>query len=134
MNSKYKLTSTIFENIPDHVNPWRDKTLDSLVSDWWMTKRSPSCYRLSDTGKLAFQLADIKGYEFPIRLEDKNQYLRMFRQGLLSKKVKCPYFVGLKNTHINSAYIIVYDSRIAMMITLYGDILDYLGIKNETTD
>jgi len=129
MNNKHKLTATIFENIPDEMNPWHDRTLDSLVSDWWMTKRSPSCYRLSDTGNRAFQLAEIQGYEFPLKLTEKDQYTSLFKRGLLSKKINCPYFIGLKNQRVSSAYIIVYDSRVAMMITLYGNILEYLKLK-----
>lgn len=133
MNNKHKLTATIFENIPDEVNPWRDRTLDSLISDWWMTKRASACYRLSDSGKLAFQLAEIQGYEFPLQLTQQDEYTKLFRRGMLSKKINCPYFIGLKNSSIKSAYIIVYDSRVAMMITLYGNLLDYLGVKNEDT-
>jgi hypothetical protein len=134
MSSKHQLTKTIFDNLADHVNPWRDKSIDSLVSDWWMTKRSPTCYRLSDSGKLAFELAEIQGYTFPFKVQDRDQYNLMFAKGILSKKIKCPYFIGLKNARLDSAYIIVYDSRVAMMITLYGDILDFLGIKNEDTN
>lgn len=128
MNNKEKITKIIFDSLPEY-NPWREKSLDKLVSDWWMTKRSSSCYRLSDTGNHAFQLADIQGYEFPLKLTDKEQYTKLFNRGLLSKKINCPYFIGLKNQKAQSAYIIVYDSKVAMMITLYGTVLEYLNIK-----
>jgi len=134
MNNKEKLTKTVFDNIPVTVNPWLDKSVDRLVSDWWMTKRSSNCYRLSDSGKLAFELAEIQGYSFPLLLTHRDQYTYLFKRGMLSKKINCPYFIGLKNTRIESAYIIVYDSRVAMMITLYGSILDFLNIKNEITN
>lgn len=134
MISKEKLTKIVFENLSVDINPWKDMSIDRLVSEWWMTKRSSNCFRLSDSGKLAFELAEIQGYTFPFKVQDRDQYNLMFAKGILSKKIKCPYFIGLKNTRLDSAYIIVYDSRVAMMITLYGDILDFLGIKNEDTN
>lgn len=134
MISKEKLTKIVFENLSVDINPWKDMSIDRLVSEWWMTKRSSNCYRLSDSGKLAFELAEIQGYNFPLSLTHRDQYTYLFKRGMLSKKINCPYFIGLKNTRIESAYIIVYDSRVAMMITLYGSILDFLNIKNEITN
>ncbi|NBP59469.1 hypothetical protein EBU71_23515, partial [bacterium] len=47
----------------------------------------------------------------------------------LSKKINCPYYVGLKTQNKNSAYIRIYDGKIAMMIAIYGNIWDYLQSK-----
>jgi len=127
MNNKEKLTKVVLDNLPA-LNPWADKSLDQVVSQWYMARRSLSCYRLSDHGKLAFELADIQGYDFTIKC-DKEIYHGMLHKGILSKKIKCPYYLGFKTNRYDSAYITVYDSKIAMMITLYGNVLEYLNLK-----
>jgi hypothetical protein len=44
------------------------------------------------------------------------------------KKIKCPYFISSdkKSSKIQGPFIRIYDSKIAMMIELYGGINNYM--------
>jgi hypothetical protein len=42
----------------------------------------------------------------------------------LSLKLPCPYYIGRKKP--TEPFIKIYDSKIAMMVNLYGDIYEYL--------
>jgi hypothetical protein len=42
----------------------------------------------------------------------------------LNHKLTCPYYLG-KNI-AGGAHIRLYDSKVAMMISLYGDVYDYV--------
>lgn len=132
MSNKHLLTKIVFDSLP-LSNPWQNKSLDRCISEWWITKRSNSCYRLSDSGKYAFEIADIQGYNFSMPLE-KEDYAIIITKGLLSKKIKCPYYLGFKTQRYESAYITVYDSKVAMLITLYGTVHEFLNLKNEITN
>jgi alanine racemase len=52
----------------------------------------------------------------------------------LNKKIKCPYYMGVNKLEKRSfPYIRFYDSKIAMMISLYGNVNEYLdSIKVKT--
>ena len=46
----------------------------------------------------------------------------------LNKKIKCPFFLGVNKIEgkKKQPYMRLYDSKIAMMIELYGNIVSYL--------
>ena len=45
----------------------------------------------------------------------------------LNKKIKCPYYMGVnKDGKKSFPYIRFYDSKIAMMVSLYGNVNEYL--------
>ena len=45
-----------------------------------------------------------------------------------SRKIDCPYFIGLNKNELGKSepFIRLYDSKIAMLITLYGNIFEYM--------
>ena len=46
----------------------------------------------------------------------------------LNKKIKCPYYIVVKQEGKDSQpYIRLYDSKIAMLVELYGDMVSYLN-------
>jgi hypothetical protein len=46
----------------------------------------------------------------------------------LNKKIKCPYYIGVSQKEkTKSFYIRIFDSKIAMMLGLYGNLQDYLA-------
>ena len=97
---------------------------------WWATGRTGTGLRLTEDGMEAFTLADIEHFDFPVFADKKfkglkKEDLKKFTLNL-GKKLKCPWYIGLKNQQAQSAYIRIYDSKIAMMITLYGSFLEYL--------
>lgn len=81
--------------------------------------------RLTDIGDKKFREAGIEFYECPISVT------KVSWVGFLvdcNKKLGCPYFLGIHKKENEKAvpYIRLYDSKIAMMLTLYGDIYSYL--------
>jgi hypothetical protein len=116
---KHIITETVL-NQADH-----QISFDEAMQKWWMTMRQDSGLRLTEMGDLSFRFADIAyyDYDFDIRLDDgwHNFILNM------NKKIKCPYYVGLnKSKDVKQPYIRLYDSKIAVMVSLYGNINDYL--------
>ena len=126
-NKKDLITSVIYNNLPESSTS-KSLSLAKCQSVWWATRRTTDCLRLSDEGEQAFFNAEIEFYEFPLTKMDKQTYPQFIRK--VSKVLDCPYYIGFKNKQYKSAYIKVYDSKVAMMITLYGNFKDYLESKN----
>ena len=122
MIDKNTITKIILENLPAN-NPWQDLPFEKVLFQWWVTARNKSNLRLSDVGKQAFDMAQIQFYQYNINVEKSNFTKLMIEYG---KKIKCPFYVGLKSHLYKSAYICVYDSKIAMLINLYGSFQEYI--------
>jgi len=119
---KRRITKAILEQIPNNID------LDKAMKTWWLDIRNEGGLRLSDVGDTCFKQADIESFEFPFRLQritDKEPIYSYQNLMLdLSLKISCPYFIGRHKP--SEPYIKIYDSKIAMMINLYGDIYEYL--------
>ena len=118
---KETITEAVLAELPDVQKP-----LDKVIFEWWMTASSGNSLRLSAIGDLHFRLAEIEYYQCPLTKIKRENYYSFIAD--LSKKIKCPYFMGVNKVEGQKAepYIRLYDSKIAMMITLYGDIHSYL--------
>ena len=123
---KYKeqVTEAVLAQLPPkfHIG----LTQQEALRQWWQTGSRSEGLRLTELGDLSFRVAEIEfyQYEFNIKLADGwHGYILD-----MSKKLKCPYFLGTtKNPGKKSQpYIRLYDNKIAMMISLYGDIDSYL--------
>lgn len=125
--TKKEITEKILLELKDDPdNPWKNLTADKVLFQWWMSGRSGLGLRLTVTGHEALSLAKIEYYEFPIDLEKvKNGGVRNWDKLSLqlSKKLNCPYFIGVKD---KIPFIRIYDHRIAMMMTLFGNLGEYL--------
>lgn len=100
-------------------------TNDQIVFRWWMSGRLEGL-RLSDEGEQAFTLAQIEYYTCPYTNSQQSWYSFIIA---CNKKIACPYYLGsrrLENKK-NEPYIKLYDSKVAMMINLYGNLEDYLN-------
>jgi len=111
--------------------PWNDVPVDKLVFDWFVTGRAGQGLRLTDGGMVAFEKAKIAFYDFNFNPpKTANSAINWGKYTLiLDKKVKCPYYVGIKLDSITSKkqpYVRIYDHKIAMMMTLYGDLESYI--------
>ena len=129
--TKETITKVVFDNLPS-THPFQNLTTHQLMFLWWTTGRSSSGLRLSEEGRDAFELAEIEYYEYPVYLtkdQQKDFSIKKFTLDL-GKKINCPYYIGLKNKKKNSAYIRVYDSKVAMLISLYGNLIDFLYTNN----
>jgi hypothetical protein len=129
--SKEQVTQLVLSEIPDSAdNPWKDLALDTLLFRWWLTGRTGFGLRLSDEGAKAFELANITYYDFPLGLsKDKTKSPEAFVQEL-SKKIKCPYYIAVNKVEKKVPSIRIYDNKIAMMLTLYGTLREYLDSFN----
>lgn len=129
--SKKQLIEVVLANIPKQLNyTLNDKlSIDDLYVKWFATGRQDG-FRLTEQGDEAFRLAEIEYYEYPIKSMFKEYYLFLLE---LHKKIKCPYYLGTEKIKssaglklTNNPYVRLYDSEIAMMISLYGSLEDYL--------
>lgn len=120
--NKKKLTEIILNNLPSN-SPWHNIDIDKLLFEWWFTGRNSNNLRLTDKGKEAFELAEIEYFDFDLKLE-KQEHTKFLL--FVGKKLTSPYFFGLKNRFYKSVYIRVFDSKLAMLITLYGSFDEYL--------
>lgn len=102
--------------------------IDTAMRTFWLDIRNEGGLRLTDVGDSFFKRADIETFEFSFRLKritDKEPIYSYQNLMLdLSLKVPCPYYIGRHKP--NEPFIKIYDSKIAMMINLYGDIYEYL--------
>ena len=120
---KRRITKAILEQSSEsNIN------LDSAMKTFWLDIRNEGGLRLTDMGNSFFARVDIESFEFPFRLQkitDKEPIYSYQNLMLdLSLKVPCPYYIGRHKP--SEPYIKIYDSKIAMMINLYGDIYEYL--------
>ena len=119
---KYKITEAVRKQLPSDDTP-----IEAVIKDWWFTKSGESL-RLTAYGDLAFRHAEIEYFDVSIDVKHEKWNSFILNCG---KKLKCPFYIGInkKNSKLEGTvgpFIRVYDSKIAMMLTLYGDIYGYL--------
>lgn len=124
--SDRKSTKTIITEAVLAELPHIDKPLDKIMFEWWMTGNSGTSLRLSEIGDTFFRMANLEYYQCPLNPLKKDSYYSFITE--LSRKIKCPYYLGVNKSEDKKSnpYIRLYDSKIAMMMTLYGDIQSYL--------
>lgn len=120
---KQKITEAVLAEIPKSHRIYHELLIDDVIFKWWFTGRQDGL-RLTDAGMIAFQLADIEFYECSF-VQDGQSYHNFILE--LNKKIKCPYYIGVnKIANSKEFYIRLYDSKVAMMIGLYGSLKEYL--------
>jgi hypothetical protein len=121
--TKVKITEIVFKNLP--VPP--KYTAAEVFPLWWKDTSKRRGFRLTDAGETAFQMADIEGWIFNLDLTPKiNYYDHLLK---LNEVITCPYHIYRdgKKTQVK---LKVYDSKVAMMIGLYGSVAEYLELQN----
>jgi len=100
-------------------------SFENAMKKWWQNPRRDGALRLSPMGNQAFQTAGIEYSDHHLKKIDKSYYGFIVE---LSKKIKCPYYIDVSNNSTEKIpYIRLYDSRVAIMLTLYGDLDSYLN-------
>jgi hypothetical protein len=124
--TKKEITETVLSEVPDvEENVWKEIRVDKLLFRWWITGRGGSGLRLTEEGMKAFQLAKIAHYEFPLGKFDRSEWDAFIKE--VTKKLDCPYYLGVyREADRNGPFIRIYDHKIAMMLTLYGTLKEYL--------
>jgi hypothetical protein len=128
MNDKKSLkqiiTEAVAKELPDELREERDSPVDGLLFKWWQTGRQDGL-RLTDYGDLAFRMAEIEFYQYDLASRPVDTYHAWVME--LNKKIKCPYYMGVnKDEKKSKPFIRFYDSKIAMMVSLYGNVNEYL--------
>jgi len=120
MSDRKNLKETITEAVIAQL-PSSGYTVSQVLNDWWMTKSNEGL-RLSAMGDMAFRHAEIEFFDLQFKVTQSNWHKFILD---CSKKIKCPYYIGV-NKDKKETYIRLYDSKIAVVMTLYGDIHSYL--------
>lgn len=129
--TKQKITEKILQELCKYDKQFLNKTADSVMMLWWYTGRQQG-FRLTQIGQEMFSLAQIEYYDHEFRQDGKsyNQFILD-----LNKKIKCPYFIGvnkIREGKETTFYLRIYDSKISMLIKIYGTLQDYLeSIKDK---
>ena len=99
---------------------------EDAMKSWWFTGTNSSVLRLSPIGDTAFRIAQIEFYQYEFTPKTDDTYHGYMID--LGKKMRCPYFIGVNKVEGKKSkpYIRLYDSKIAMMISLYGNLDSYL--------
>jgi hypothetical protein len=124
---KDQILKVVLDQLPEHIKI----NLDDASKHWFVDFRKEGGLRLSDAGDLAFRTADLEFFDFPFTVKDLPDGLS---KGLvrLSKRMKCPYYLGTKKVDGKvTGFVRIYDSRIAMMINLYGNFASYIESLRE---
>jgi hypothetical protein len=122
MSDRKKLKYTITKAVMDQL-PYNNTPIESHISDWWFTKSGDSL-RLTPRGDFNFREANIEFFDLPVKVKKTNWYKFLSE---CNKKIKCPYYFSVnKDVESKEPFIRLYDSKIAMMLALYGDIESYL--------
>ena len=117
---KEQVTQTVIEQLEGSY--W---SFENAMKKWWQNPRRDVGLRLTPMGDREFKNAGIEYSDHKITKMGKSYYGFMID---LSKKIKCPYYIDVSKSETgNIPYIRLYDSRIAMMLTLYGDLESYLN-------
>ena len=117
--TKKEITEAVLKQLP-----YDDQSIEKTIRTWWFTMNGPGL-RLTPLGDKKFQEASIEYYECPIKIKQASWFSFVLD---CSKKLECPYYFGVNKVENQKAepYVRLYDSKIAMMLTLYGDIQSYL--------
>jgi hypothetical protein len=120
---KQIITEAVLAELPDNNSV--DSTADNLMMRIWMSGRQDGL-RLTEYGDFIFRMAEIEYYQSEFKLREGTSEHSYVME--INKKIKCPFFLGVNKIEgkKKQPYIRLYDSKIAMMIELYGNIVSYL--------
>lgn len=127
--TKYIITEIVYNELCDiDIVTWGNRKIDDLMFEWWLSGRSGLSLRLTDEGMNAFSLANITYYSFELDMKlfsNIVQYEIFLKK--MSKKLACPYYLGVKKYKENkNPHILLYDNKIAMLVSLYGSVIEYI--------
>lgn len=131
--TKRKITEAVIKELPEKFRLEINQDVDNLLIKWWATGRQGGL-RLTEIGDMNFRLAEIEFYDFNLETDIRKNKNQEWHSFLLecNKKIKCPYYFGVnKNENKKIPYVRFYDSKIAMLVELYGSLKDYLNSIKE---
>ena len=120
---KQIITEAVLAELPNNHSV--DSSADSLMMRIWVSGRQDGL-RLTEYGDFLFRMAEIEYYQCDFKLREGTSEHAYVME--INKKIKCPFFLGVNKIEGKKIqpYMRLYDSKIAMMIELYGNIVSYL--------
>lgn len=120
---KQIITEAVLAELPTNYSV--DSDADKLMVRIWASGRQDGL-RLTEYGDLLFKMADIEYYQCDFKVREGMSDHAYIME--INKKIKCPFYLGVNKTEgkKKKPYIRLYDSKIAMLIELYGNIVSYL--------
>lgn len=130
---KKKITTAVLEHIPEHLK--QAQTVEEAMSKWWLNIRNEGGLRLTELGDMMFRLAEIEYFDYEIIHPNEHKSSRHSKSWLnvvleLNNKMPCPYFIHQKNGKAN---IRIYDSKVAVLISLHGNLFSYIKATRNRT-
>ena len=123
---KIRITKAVLEQLPD-----KSVSLDDALKRWYYNIRLGGGLRLSEVGNMAFVAADIEYFDFPFPVKKANMVVSIHKFMLdLNYKMPCPYYIQGRQKQ-QEPFFRVYDSKVAMLIALYGDVIEYINATNK---
>lgn len=122
---KKQITTAVLKNLPERLQD--SQTVEEAMNKWWLNIRNEGGLRLSDLGDSMFRTADIEFFDYDITPgEDSTwgaskNWLNFVLE--LNNKIPCPYYIHKQN---GVAKIRIYDSKVAILISLHGNIFSYI--------
>ena len=117
---KQMITEAVLEHLPN-----QSVDIEDTIFQWWMTGRQEGL-RLTDIGDTAFRLAEIEFYTFPADKIPAGSWYHFIIE--LNRKIKCPYYLSVTTEagKKGEPFIRIYDGKIATLLSIYGNLKDYL--------
>lgn len=132
---KHRITELVIKNLPKEYRFDLGNDTEKILPKLWTTGRQDGL-RLTSEGERYFQLANLEFHDISLEQDMKLHKNNDWNKFLLdcSKKIKCPYFFGVKKDEGNKriGFVRLYESKIAMLIKIYGSMQDYLNSIKET--
>ncbi len=117
---KEKITQSVIDQLDSSY--W---IFETAMKKWWKNPRRDGGLRLTSVGDLEFRHAKIEYSDHNLTTIKKSYYNFVLD---LDKKIKCPYYIDVNsNEGKQIPFIRLYDSRVAVMLVLYGDLESYLN-------
>ena len=121
VTDKSRITEAVMNLIKDK-HP--DLTVERAKKLFWQNIRDTGGLGLSYDGYMAFKIAELESWEFPVSAVTKHGTLSLMSYAvIIDRKLPCPWYITVTR---KEKFITVYDSRVATMIMLHGDFGQYL--------
>lgn len=137
--NKTAITKIVLKNLPSDNDVYSSLPIDKVIFRWFVGGRSGSSWQLKQEGEDCFQLAQISNYDYQLFPNGfkKTSIKPIQLIQVLQKKLNCPFFIDIKLKDIvktkmseyygkGEPYLRIYDDKLAMLISLYGSVEEYI--------
>lgn len=131
--NKATVTKIVLKNLPPDNNVYSLLPIDKVIFRWFISGRSGTSWQLKQEGEDCFQLAQISYYDYKLFPEGRKKSSIKPGQLIqtLQKKLNSPFslHIGIKHNekqNFKEPFVRIYDDKLAMLISLYGSVEEYI--------